>query len=266
MTHNNNNYYWENFKSIALILIAAFIIRTVGFGLYKLPPSGSMETTLLDGESVFADKFSYWITSPKRGDIIACNSPKYEYSSNPVMKLWQNYVWGPDNWTKRVIGLPGDHVKGVIEDGKPVVYVNGQKLDEPYVNKYPLIRCSGEHAKSFDPNCDFQNQPFYRINQDRVITNGSGQVSVIPAQTPITIDEFDVNLGPTEYWLMGDNRLNSADSRVVGPVEGSLIHGKIIFRIFSIDSNENWMILDLLKHPIDFFKRIRWSRCLNIVR
>ena len=39
-----------------------------------------------------------------------------------------------------VIGVPGDHIKGVIEDGKPVVYVNGKKLDEQaYINKYPLI-------------------------------------------------------------------------------------------------------------------------------
>lgn len=266
MSKYKNNYLWENFKSIALILIAAFIIRTVGFGLYKLPPSGSMETTLLDGESVLADKFSYWIRKPRHGEIIACNSPKYDYSSNSLIRLWQNYVWGPDNWTKRVIGVPGDHVQGKIEEGKPVVYVNDKKLDEPYVNRYPLIRCVGEHAKSFDPSCSYFEQPFYRINKSSVITDMSGKPSIIPAQTPISIDEFDVKLGPKEYWLMGDNRLNSADSRVVGPVDESLIHGRIIFRIFSVDSTENWMIIDFLKNPIDFIRRIRWSRCFNIVR
>ena len=45
----------------------------------------------------------------------------YDYSSNKLLNWWQMYVWGPENWTKRIIGVPGDHVKGVIEEGKPVV-------------------------------------------------------------------------------------------------------------------------------------------------
>ena len=74
------------------------------------------------------------------GEIISMNDPEFKYSKNPAMNLFQHYVWGPSNWTKRVIGVPGDVIKGVIEDGKAVVYRNGEKLNEPYINKYPLMR------------------------------------------------------------------------------------------------------------------------------
>ena len=65
---------------------------------------------------------------------------------------------------------------------------------------------------------------------------------------------------------MGDNRRGSFDSRGWGVLKGDLIHGRILFRLWSSDSDESWWILDLIKHPIDFWKRMRWSRCLNVVR
>jgi signal peptidase I len=79
-------------------------------------------------------------------------------------------------------------------------------------------------------------------------------------------DEFSIELGPNEFWCMGDNRLGSGDSRTFGPVDGKLIHGKIVFRIWSIDSDESWWILDLLQHPIDFWSRVRWNRFFDIIR
>ena len=124
-----------------LLLLLVFFIRTVFFGLYQVP-TGSMETTMLVGERFFADKLSYWFRDPRRGEIIAFNQPPslYEYSDNTIMRLFQEYVWGPQNWTKRVIGIPGDTVEGKVSDeGVTEIYLNGQKLDEPYLNKYPLI-------------------------------------------------------------------------------------------------------------------------------
>src|SRR5579872_4732903 len=83
------------------LLTVVFLIRTFFFGLYQVP-TGSMETTMLVGERFFADKLSYNFRSPRYGEIIAFNSPEFKYSTNPLMKLFQRYVWGPDNWTKRV--------------------------------------------------------------------------------------------------------------------------------------------------------------------
>ena len=118
-------------------VVVIFLIRTFCFGLYQVP-TGSMETTMLVGERFFADKATYLFRKPQRGEIIAFNDPQFHYSTSSAMFLWQNYVWGPSNWTKRVIGIPGDIVRGVIEDDKPVIYLNHKKLDEPYLNKYPI--------------------------------------------------------------------------------------------------------------------------------
>src|SRR5438105_12997339 len=122
-TKNKKSFSAQAIEFVFLLALI-FLIRTVFFGLYQVP-SGSMETTMLIGESFFADKFTYWIRKPQRGEIISFNDPLYEYSPNPFMKFFEQYVWGPSNWTKRVIAVPGDTVEGRIEDGKPAVYVNG---------------------------------------------------------------------------------------------------------------------------------------------
>src|SRR5579863_1527921 len=134
-----NKTFFENVVEVVFLLAVVFLIRTWGFGLYQVP-TGSMETTMLVDERFFADKLSYNFRKPRHSEIISMNDPEFKYSKNPATNLFQHYVWGPSNWTKRVIGIPGDIIKGVIEDGKAVVYRNGEKLNEPYINKYPLIR------------------------------------------------------------------------------------------------------------------------------
>lgn len=287
-----------------LLLGIVFLVRTYGFGLYQVP-SGSMETTMLKGERFFADKFSYaFLTKPQRGDVIAFNEPKYQYSSNPLKRWWQYYVWGPSNWTKRIIGAPGDHIKGVVEDGKPVLYRNGEKLDEPYLNQYPLIAEFKENAtsfvdqldtmarrgfeqgreddisfKSFEPGVPWEKQKFYRIDPKRIVMNRmTGQPEMKNPGEPIApvsvnplpsngrywngTDEFEVTLGEDEYWVMGDNRRYSGDSRFFGPIHRTktYIHAKILYRIWSIDSDAWFWLFDLIQHPVDFFSRVRWNR------
>lgn len=263
-------------QTFVVIVPLAFIIRTWGYGLYRVP-SGSMETTMLVGEMFFADKFTYIFSKPKYGDIISFNQPVYDYSTDKISRLWEQYVWGPENWTKRVIGLPGDHIVGKIEDGKPVVYRNGEKLDEPYVNKYPLVPVSITHEtfRSYDPSFSYQEQPFYKMNgmYIKAIQRRYQEVGLLPERIPGTpingitsgSDEYDIKLGENQYWAMGDNRLGSWDSRGWGPLDGRLIHGKIVFRIFSVDTTADWLIVDIMTHPIEFWKKFRWSRCLQIV-
>ncbi len=278
------------FESLIVIIPIAFAIRTVIFGLYKVP-TGSMETTLLVGEGFFADKLTPYFRGPAYGEIISFNDPSYPYSSNPIIRWWQQYVGYPynvTNWTKRVIGKPGDHIKGVIEDGMPVIYRNGVKLDEPYLNQYPLIatydmsRSPAFGHKTYVPGIDYNDQPYYRLTREQVLlgkryANMAGTDALKPphepnqenayAGTPYErpYDVFEVTLGPDEYWAMGDNRRGSYDSRAWGPLKKHLIHGRILFRIWSSDSDESWMIIDLLRHPIDFWRRVRWSRCLQFV-
>lgn len=302
------------------ILLVVFIIRTFFMGLYVVP-SGSMETTMLVGERFFADKLTPWITPIQRGEIVSFNDPTYPYSSNKLVNLFQNYVWGPTNWTKRVIAIPGDHIQGVVENGVPVVYLNGRKLDEPYINQYPLIYCWSDKVptvselynaymllstdscsvfpfkwnyRSFDPSMGYDKQPFYCIDKDLIIkkdvihpsdasySEEYGAYVGLPHTPLANCDVYDVILGPNEYWLMGDNRKGSADSRTYGKFSGSLIHGRIKFCFFSIQYtkpwswktipglswlpiDESWVVIDLLLHPIDFWKRIRWNRCFRFI-
>jgi signal peptidase I len=304
----------EQIWQIAKILFIVFMIRTFVFGLYQVP-TGSMETTMLVGERFFADKFTYLFSKPQRRHIISLNSPLFKYSPHTMQRLFEEYVWGPQNLTKRVIGIPGDTIEGKVEEGKPVIYLNGQKIDEPYLNTYPLIavyssnparlanqakdeavalisqgkmsRAQFEeyinnkvgreiHNKTYDPSMPFNQQPFYRIDESLVFKT-DGKPHITQPNTLINepkagneaphdhnyfdgTDVFHIKLGDNQYWIMGDNRLNSGDSRMFGPIDGRLIHGRILFRIMSIDSNDDWQILDLLKHPIDFWTRVRWNR------
>lgn len=310
--------FFEQLKQIVFILLVVFLIRTFVFGLYQVP-TGSMETTMLVGERFFADKFTYLFSKPQRGHVISLNSPLYDYSKNKFKRLFEEYVWGPQNLTKRIIGIPGDELIGKIEDGKPVIYLNGKKLDEPYLNKYPLIDVYTEEPsklikklndeavslmsqnqmspdqfeqfiqrewyrhtarRSYDPSVPYNEQPFYRIKESWIIKDAQGKPmliypgsiisdSKVGNEPPIDknyhdgSDVFHIKLEDHQYWLMGDNRLNSGDSRLFGPVDGRLIHGRILFRIWSVDSNEDWWILDLLKHPIDFWARVRWRRFIQ---
>lgn len=320
--HEKKKQSWQSsLFELAYLLLIVFLIRTIGFGLYQVP-TGSMETTMLVGERFFADKLSYVFRKPRHGEIIAFNGPEFKYSTNFLMRLFQRYVWGPDNWTKRVIGIPGDTIRGVIEDGKPVIYRNGVKLDEPYINKYPLIRLYNRDKnalkaqiqkeindmsrgykldqvavdqyieqrlrqeerspRSYDSSVSYEEQPFYDVNPDCVVRDESNNPELIMPGTPIVprngklspdetrnnwtrSDVFFVTLGEDEYWCMGDNRLGSHDCRFFGPIKEQEIHGRIVFRIWSIDSNESWWIVDLIKHPFNFWTRVRWSRFFQIM-
>ncbi len=275
-------------ESLIVIIPEFFLIKTFVFGLYQVP-TGSMETTMLVGERFFADKVTPYISKPQREEIISFNNPLHTYSNNWFINLYQQYVdWNVINYTKRVIGIPGDHIQGKIEDGKPVVYLNGQKLDESYLNSYPVISIfkpaqvslrtgiPGEiHRRSYDPNKSYQDQPFYRLNSLEVARAKMylGGDNIFYPQTPAhdsygkVKDEYDITLGSDEYWMMGDNRQGSFDSRDWGPlnIKKAIFHGRILFRIWSIDSDESWWIVDLIKHPVDFFKRVRWSRFFQVL-
>lgn len=297
--------FLSDIREIIILLAIVLLIRTFGFGLYHVPTC-SMETTMLVGERFFGDKLTVMFTEIKRGDIVAFNAPFFKYSTNAFFRIIQEYFWGPDNWTKRVIGVPGDQVRGAIEDGKPVVYLNGVKLSEPYLNKYPIIKTwkidmaqlqnllqknpmgiyteNLTSLKSFDPSIkiDDQKQSFYNIKLDRIYIDPTTQAPIVLYPGSVSLswgdkvikgdnywnsgDEFSVKLDKDEYWLMGDNRLGSSDARVFGPVKRKYITARILYRIWSVDTDEAWWIWDLVKNPIDFFKRVRWGRIFQAVK
>lgn len=274
----NKNYFADLLESLIVIIPVVFLIKTFVFGLYQVPTC-SMETTMLVGERFFADKVTPFVSKPKRGEIISFNDPNFKYSDNGFVNFCQQYAsWSVVNYTKRVIGVPGDHVQGRIEDGKPVVYLNGQKLDEPYLNKYPIVARykNGEiNYRSYDPNKSLDDQPFYDMTQAelaRAKMYVPDHYLLYPGTPALGRsghkDIYDVHLGATQYWMMGDNRQGSSDSRDWGPMDTKkvLFHGRILLRIWSVDSDESWWIVDLIKHPINFWHRVRWARFFQVLK
>jgi signal peptidase I len=130
-----------------MALILAVLIKTFLFQAFFIP-TGSMEPTLMPGDRVLVNKLPYYFGEPHRGDIIVFENPNG--SAGPDRSViggffhWLSQGLGvsgqcdPDkpesgcetDYIKRVIGLPGDTVQGK-KDG---VYVNGAKLEEPYLN------------------------------------------------------------------------------------------------------------------------------------
>ena len=101
---------------IVIAVAAALFINNVII-INSYVPSGSMESTIMTGSRMFGLRVTYWFSDPQRGDIVV-----FKYPDDPS----QDFV-------KRVIGLPGDTVE--IKQG--VTYVNGEVLDEPYLNETP---------------------------------------------------------------------------------------------------------------------------------
>ncbi|UCH36738.1 MAG: signal peptidase I [Armatimonadota bacterium] len=97
--------------ALVFLLIKPFVVAAFYI------PSGSMRPTLMERDRVLVNKFIYRLTEPRRQDVIVFRAP-------PQASMEQK------DFIKRLIGLPGDHLEIRSYDG---VYINGRKLDEPYI-------------------------------------------------------------------------------------------------------------------------------------
>lgn len=110
---------------IVLVIVMAWVMRTFIFGAYEIP-TGSMETTIMTGDRVFAEKITYLGSEPEQGDIVTFDDPEIQ---GRIL-------------IKRIIATEGQTID--LVDG--VVYVDGIPLDEPYTNglpSYPLVPAFG---------------------------------------------------------------------------------------------------------------------------
>lgn len=204
-------------KEFFPILLLVFVIRTFIIEPFKIP-SGSMMPTLIAGDFIAVNKFSYGLRlpvfnklifetgSPQRGDVFV-----FHYPEDPSI-----------DYIKRVIGLPGDTIR--YENKK--LYVNDIKLSQTYTDiyKYTLKQNLEISAKEF------------------VEGNGAYSHSILIHDIPSDNSEFVVPEG--HYFAMGDNRDNSSDSRVWGFVPDELLVGKafVIWLNFSQPNRiGNWI-------------------------
>ncbi|MDZ7679665.1 MAG: signal peptidase I [Acidimicrobiales bacterium] len=151
-------------------LIVALLIKTFLFQAFYIP-SESMEPTLVNRDRVVVNKLSYRLHDVNRGDLVVFDRPPNE----PVTDI--------EELIKRVIGLPGETVEA--RDGS--IYIDGQGLNEPYLNSETFTQAFG----------------------------------------PITVPADHV-------FVMGDNRGNSRDSRVFGPIDQDLIVGRAFVLVWPL--------------------------------
>jgi signal peptidase I len=295
---------WVENIVIPILLILAVRNNPI-FGWYQVP-SGSAEPNLLVGDRIWGNRLAYRYDNIKRGDLAIFDDPYFTFApAGTVQYFWQRYVGlplpmlglgsGPDSWVKRVIALPGDTIEGRVESGKTVVYLNGKKLEEPYVNRLPLIYAEKKAGiipvnylgpipvpeflqyKSrfnkyvFDPTYALDQQPYYKLKPAEVVKSPlTGGPIFDRAFTPTLRDDYGSTVDkfgpfvvpPGKYWVMGDNRKNSGDSRMWLFLDEKAICGRAALIMYSLDSQEAFWFIDLFKHPLDFWMKIvRWNRC-----
>jgi signal peptidase I len=309
--HEMSKPWWRQWiEAVGIALFLALFLRNFIFGLYHVP-SESAETTILVGDRIWGNKMAYFFEPVKRGELVIFDDPQFKFDrSSKFHYYWQRYIGlpvpllglktGPANWVKRVIATPGDTIEGRVENGRTVVYLNGQQLEEPYVNRLPLIHMQREHGlialqsfgpfmipdflriskrvvhRSFDARFSPEDQPYYKFKpEDAVLNPLTGEPIFDEAFTPTyrdyhgnIADEFGPFVVPKgKYWVMGDNRKNSGDSRMWLFLDEDLIHGRASVIIHSLDSDEAFWLFDLIKHPVDFWTKIvRWSRFGTVLK
>ncbi len=214
-------------KSLGVALVLFLVIRTFLLQAFSIP-SGSMESTLLVGDYLMANNAIYGphvplvdkrlpgFREPRHGDVVVFR-PTY---NQPVIDV-----------VKRVIGEPGD----TVEMRAGALLRNGRTLDEPYVRdvgqpdgEIPLDGRGGSPAEGVDPE-----QYGFR-NHLSLLPPGVNRQTYRPTRE--TWGPLVVPAG--HYWLMGDNRDESLDSRYMGPIPRDVIRGKPMFVYFSYDKQD----------------------------
>jgi signal peptidase I len=237
----------EFLASLASTLVIVLFIMTFVGQTFAIP-SSSMENTLLIGDHLFVNRERFapparWMgpllpyRPIERGDVVVFFSPV-----EPDLHL-----------VKRVIGIPGDR----IHMRNAVVYRNGQALNEPYVIRQQPVR--------YDPyRDDFPSGPSYF----------SGAVASWQAEMPRHLEGEDLVVPEGSYFVMGDNRDVSNDSRYWGFVPRENVVGRPLCIYWSFESTEDDYqqtgvvnrVGSFVHTVVHFFDKTRWRRSLQMVR
>ncbi|MBT5757778.1 MAG: signal peptidase I [Acidimicrobiaceae bacterium] len=166
----------------AAVVIALFV-RLVLVQAYHIP-SASMVPTLEEGDRVVVNRLSYQFGEVERGQVVVFKKPQGSSGQNDLIK--------------RIIGLPGETIR--FADNQ--VYVNGLRLEEPYLAEQDSTR-------------------------PRLTIPGCAQTT--PAPDTCVVPEGTI-------FMMGDNRLGSSDSRVFGPIEIDNVVGRAFLRVWPLNN------------------------------
>ncbi len=251
----------EYFESAVVTVIMALFGMTFVVQAVKVP-TASMENTITVGDHLLVNKFIF-APGPRfpllpqreirRGDIIVFKYPGNPF--DPERDKQEDNIPYKVNYVKRVIGLPGDsvEVKGLK------VYVNGEPLPEHII----VARNVGERAR-LEIVEDSPRQPnelydvFYFA--DRVAAARQGRELNAGPDFHFAVNGKPAKVPADRYFVMGDDRDNSLDSRAWGFVPRELVIGRAMFVYWSYDETKTFT------SPLDFFTNTRWSRTGTMVK
>jgi len=224
-------FLWDSARSIPVALFLFFLVRAFFVEAFKIP-SGSMEGTLLVGDFLLVNKLLYGadipftdaqlpaIREPRRGDVIV-----FQYPAD----LSKNFV-------KRLVGMPGDTLS--MRDG--VLYLDGRAQPESYVR----------HS---EPGVDPVAADF-RWQRNYLVRTAEASAGFHPSRNnwgPLVVPERN-------FFVLGDNRDNSLDSRYWGFVPDSLLRGRPMFVYYSYSPE--------VENGLAWLTHIRWDRLGERIR
>ena len=197
-----NNVFLEYCESFFPVLLLVLIIRSFIFQPFNVP-SESLEPSVMPGDLIFVTQYDYGLKIPFWNYTIIPTS----HPQTGQIALFHSPV-NPTQFTlvKRVIGLPGDHISYINK----IIYINGKKMSQTFTNDTQEIFANGETrtVKEFVEDL-----------------NGVKHKIIVNPETP-TQNFVDVVVPKGHYFMMGDNRDDSDDSRSWGfvPVENFIGH------------------------------------------
>ena len=233
-------------KSIAAALLLFFVLKTFLVQTFVIT-SSSMEETLLVGDFLMLSKLAYGpkvpftelqlpgYTDPERGDVVVFRPPH-----DPDLDV-----------VKRLVGMPGD----TLWMREKVLFINGDRVDEPYVRHsdmtgdvaHPWMRWQCGDRVRLSPDISGA----YRVPSDALGSNGESCRPSRDTWGPVVVPE-------EHYFMMGDNRDDSVDSRYWGFLEGARLRGEALVIYYSYDPQ--------LLRPLAFLRNIRAERLGDVIR
>ncbi len=242
----------DTLESLVVTVILAIFGTTFVVQAFKIP-TGSMKNTLLIGDHLLVNKFAFaYPEGPlarflpyrkiHRDDVVVF---KFPGGSEDPQEEGEHFV-------KRVIGLPGDRIRVVNRK----VFVNGEAVSEPFV-------------RNIDPGEVRPGDDFPPVMWGEL----QGATSEWQAEFPNYVKDGQIVVPPNEYFVMGDNREESWDSRFWGFVPRKLVSGRPLIIYWSFETPrgqyEQTSVGDRVHQMenmiVHFFTETRWRRTFKLI-